>query len=110
MQFIFSSFIDISEDQETISIKSYKTGSTINLFEDLYISEFRNIQEAKGVQTIESELCKALYEEGMLIHSDESETEFFWDYVKNNDDHTLGLIILPTESCNLRCVYCYEDI
>ena len=27
----------------------------------------------------------------------------------NQFNENLGLIILPTESCNLRCAYCYED-
>lgn len=31
------------------------------------------------------------------------------DILKCMDDRSLQLIILPTEACNFRCIYCYED-
>lgn len=31
------------------------------------------------------------------------------DITSTLDEHYLHLIIMPTESCNLRCIYCYED-
>ncbi|SOX52772.1 radical SAM protein, partial [Mycobacterium ahvazicum] len=31
------------------------------------------------------------------------------DILKCMDDRTLQLILLPTEACNFRCIYCYED-
>lgn len=30
-------------------------------------------------------------------------------YLKKYEDHRLHLIIMPTEQCNFRCVYCYES-
>ena len=47
---------------------------------------------------------------GFLVPSDRDELAAV-DALRDalNDPQTLDLIVMPTEACNFRCVYCYED-
>lgn len=60
---------------------------------------------------IDDELAKSLYEAGFLIEDDEDELEEL--IIKNRlsrfSGKVLGLVIAPTLSCNLNCIYCFEE-
>lgn len=59
---------------------------------------------------MENPVFSKLKDAGMLVEDtyDESQSFDFWknDYIYNPQLH---ICILPTEQCNLRCTYCYED-
>jgi len=47
---------------------------------------------------------------GLLVPENMDESQLVHDsYLRRYDSSELGLIILPTEDCNFRCVYCYES-
>lgn len=58
----------------------------------------------------DSPVIRPLVENGFLVDKDENETELFqlWRNDMINSPE-LMLTIMPTEQCNFRCVYCYED-
>jgi len=59
----------------------------------------------------DSEICEKLIVAKILIPSDFNEFEYINklrnDMVNNNE--TLDILIYPTEACNLRCKYCWEN-
>lgn len=47
---------------------------------------------------------------GFLVDADVNELSRVHNaHAALNDQHHLGLIIMPTEDCNFRCIYCYES-
>ncbi|WP_017545347.1 radical SAM/SPASM domain-containing protein [Nocardiopsis prasina] len=59
----------------------------------------------------ESRLFDTLVTKGFLVaeeHDELAEADALRDRRKNRTDR-LELIIMPTEACNFRCTYCYED-
>ncbi len=54
-------------------------------------------------------LTRDLIEQGFLVPSDRDEFAAV-DALRTalNNSRTLDLIVMPTEDCNFRCVYCYE--
>ena len=55
-------------------------------------------------------LKKILVEKGFLINDDVSELEYLkhFHYQARSQTKFLGLTLLPSLACNLRCTYCYE--
>jgi uncharacterized protein len=55
-------------------------------------------------------LRKILGEKGFLINEGVEELEYLRDFhdKARNQTRNLGLTLLPSLACNLRCVYCYE--
>jgi uncharacterized protein len=55
-------------------------------------------------------ILKDLEEGGFLIPEDTDEAEkLHANYLSKYDNRYLHLILMPTEQCNFRCVYCYES-
>jgi len=79
------------------------------LFEEDYIAEFDCLLQNGGTDKIATELEEALLENKILIESDFDENEFVANSFAEHEKDLFGLMIFPTEQCNLRCTYCYED-
>lgn len=104
MYFITGCEEDIKSD--IIIIKSILYSSQLKLTDPQYIKEYSNLK-ANGCECIKTELEKMLNQQGMLLCKKEVD-----EVLENTDDYfknCLMLIIMPTESCNFRCIYCYED-
>ena len=75
----------------------------VNSISNIKLPEKNNIIFSEG-------LNEQLHSAGILLDSNVNEelllTQLFYNYENNGE---LFLIILPTEQCNLRCIYCYED-
>lgn len=55
-------------------------------------------------------ILQDLSEGGFLIPEGTDENELrHLQYLRKYDDHSLRLIVMPTEACNFRCTYCYES-
>jgi len=52
---------------------------------------------------------KELCEQGFLVPEDLEERKAVADLLDKERSSVLGLMILPHENCNFRCVYCYEQ-
>ncbi len=51
-----------------------------------------------------------MIEAGFLVDEDANELFRVHNlHASMNDQQSLGLIIMPTEDCNFRCIYCYES-
>ena len=103
-----SKFIDIVRSDEEIKLNSFLSENEIILDEVEYINEFNEL-EAAEINNINSELKLALYENQMLVDFECDEVS---RVAQKFDDLSKGvaiLTIMPTENCNFRCLYCYEN-
>lgn len=58
----------------------------------------------------ETEIANELIYKGIFVDENLDESQLVeYENLKNKFNNTLSLIILPTEQCNFRCTYCYED-
>ncbi len=60
-----------------------------------------------GSETTTDEVASFLHANGFLLKQQEFNDEIH-SYYEENDDF-LRLILMPTEGCNFRCTYCYEN-
>jgi uncharacterized protein len=108
MNYRFSKLASINDEDSHIVIGAPIVSSDIKLFEPSYLKEFRILYKRGGTENITSELECALYDNMVLIDSNKDEAACLEKAIREMDMKAYGLIILPTEDCNLRCVYCYE--
>jgi uncharacterized protein len=67
------------------------------------------LKDENSVLSLENDKLKNYLEDGLIIPDNEDEQYLINDlHKKFTNDDELFLIILPTEQCNLRCIYCYE--
>lgn len=81
----------------------------ISKLEGPEIALFNCNTSAYKPESLNSEKEKELLYKSMILNCEVDERKIieknYLDYINNNE---LFLIILPTEQCNLRCIYCYE--
>ncbi len=97
----------IAEDENKLIIYNTRTGNHLVLVGDS--AHYAKRIFADSSISEENDLCAYLYANGFLIDSAEDELELV--KAKRDiyiNDNGLFLMILPTEQCNFRCVYCYE--
>lgn len=102
-----SNYNIISEMDNSIYVFNTLKGSFFRI-DQQYIHEFRNVVNN---EIIESKMQEFLWQKGFFVESKEKEQEEF-SHLENDileDGNQMTLIILPTEKCNFRCEYCYED-
>ncbi len=75
--------------------------------------EFAQLRSQRAVGESDHEVVNTMREYGILVdettyaHEPEQLAERLHAYI--HDQESFELIILPTEKCNFRCPYCYED-
>lgn len=70
------------------------------------IQEYKDIKKC-GCENLDTELKSFLHEQGMLLSHSEIKKQL--DDVKDLLNKTLLITLMPTEGCNFRCPYCYEN-
>jgi len=90
------------------------TGIAAELTEDFVeTEEFQSLVSDSVVRESENSDLKFMIEKGILLDEERFINEpshldnQLYDYI--NDEKSFELTILPTEKCNFRCAYCYED-
>lgn len=95
-------------ENDVLSVKSELFQSELIIDEKEIINEFNSIVNNGGFETIDTNLKKVLYEEGMVQTKKEIKESL--EEVKRICDDDLFITIMPTENCNFKCIYCYENI
>ena len=105
--YIFPGYSKYQILENSIKVKSELYESEI-IIEDEYLkNEFKEIVNLKKINEIDTELKKTLYE--LNIIQDSEEVKSVIDNLNNIVDNHLFLTLMPTENCNFKCRYCYED-
>ena len=100
-------YITHREEPGAIYISSQLLQNQVMLDDSATQEEFRALIKTGGCETISTLLTQFLHEQEMLLNEDEIQSALT-EFRKLLDD-TLLLTIMPTEGCNFRCPYCYED-
>jgi uncharacterized protein len=53
-------------------------------------------------------MLRQLFRAGVLVAADMDEHRVVSEIIERERDAAFGIIVLPHENCNFRCVYCYE--
>lgn len=87
---------------------SSKTGKHI-LLTEVESNFVKHAFEVNTLEGVEENLVHQLYVDGYIVDGDTDEYAQITDMrAQFLNDNGLFLMILPTEQCNFRCVYCYE--
>lgn len=106
--YIVPAFIKVNKNETgNLHLISNLDSTEIALDEEKYINEFLEIY-SNGKEKIDTELASFLHKYNMLI-----EENSLADTIKTVIDDVTSkffkVTIMPTEQCNFRCTYCYEQ-
>ena len=105
--FVLPKYIDYHEKDGAILITSQLRQNTVKLSDPSIVDEFRSILRCGGCTEISTPLQQFLHEQELLINEEEISQSIA--ELKNALNEVLILTLMPTEGCNFRCSYCYED-
>lgn len=105
MYFIVGCTEKKTEDNSVI-VKSNLYDSEIKLSDENFKKEYYLLKKI-GCKDLKTILEQELNRQGILL--DQNEVKEKVSEIKAYFDRVLVLTIMPTEACNFRCVYCYED-
>lgn len=105
--YIFPGYITHDETDGAIYVSSKLLENKVELSDPTIQEEFRSLIKAGGCPELTTPLTQFLHEQELLLS--EAEIKSTLEKVKALLNNTLILTIMPTEGCNFRCPYCYED-
>lgn len=105
--YILPGYVTYYEDKGIIYVTSKLHQNTIKLFEPDIVEEFWSVIRCGGCSEITTPLCGFLHEQEFLVNEEEIEKSIA--ELRKVMENSLFLTIMPTEGCNFRCSYCYED-
>lgn len=113
MKFKKSRFCVLKEFNNTLILANIRTGYIIKFLKDhsFIVKELLDGVDYIDKDDPKNKIFEYFIEHGFLVDAsiDEEETEKLEiEKIKNNNGY-LSFIILPTDDCNFRCQYCYED-
>ena len=104
--YILPGFTSYQEKDGTITVRSEIYDSEIEISDSDIKEEFYQVAR-RGCDAISTPMAKVLHEQKLL--ADETEIKDYLDEYRRVLDHTFHVILMPTEGCNFRCSYCYQD-
>ena len=106
--YIVPAYISIEKDEiGNLCLFSTLEGTEIALEEAKYITEFWTIYN-NGTEKIDTELTRFLHKSNMLIEKDKL-SDTVKSVIEEVESGFFKVTIMPTEQCNFRCTYCYEQ-
>ena len=98
-------YINIETNDNSITLENQFTMRKIEL-ERTYWDSLRSVANL-GIDELRDDLTMFLHENRFLLNDKEFCDDIHLFYRDN--DNNLRLILMPTEGCNFRCIYCYES-
>ncbi|MCD7755560.1 MAG: radical SAM protein [Firmicutes bacterium] len=105
--YFFPSYVAWREEGGAILVTSRLRANTVKLTDPQVQEEFRAMAACGGCDALRTELAQFLHGQLLLINRQELDAEL--RELKDVMEQTLLVTIMPTEACNFRCTYCYED-
>lgn len=105
--YFLPNYVEFHEEGGAFYITSKLRQNTVKLFDPEIKEEFRTIVRCGGSSEISTALTKFLHDQELLVN--EKELSQTLDELYSLLDSSLLITIMPTEGCNFRCPYCYED-
>ena len=97
-------------DSEKNEVIFYNARIGYNSICKLNKSEFSEVFNNGKFAEVDTKVINFLQEKGHLVSDKVNEDIYMKElYLKTMKDDTLQIIILPTEKCNFKCIYCYEE-
>lgn len=101
------SYVEIIESKQGVIVKSNLYQNEVKLFDLAVQKEFQDLVRCGGCSKISSPLTQFLHEQKLLVNPRELNQSL--EELRNLMNKSLLITIMPTEGCNFRCPYCYED-
>lgn len=116
MKYKFSKYNTYYLDQKGMYLYNYVNGiNSLSLIQNpKKINEIIALRDSKCKFSLDNNLfenaLRRLADFGIIIPADEDEkVNLHALYMNNALKNTLSLTVMPTEKCNFRCKYCYEN-
>ena len=95
---------------DIIIFNTYRGIDSIRKISSTKKDYFINLLRSEKIASDNSELFRSLFDRGFLVDENcDEDQRLRLLYLNGINNGTLNLLILPTEQCNFRCIYCYED-
>lgn len=105
--YILPGYTSYNNEDGVLYISSKLFQNKVKLTEQSFQEKFFAIVKNGGCMELSTPLTRFLHEQELLSSMEEIKTALQNTRRLLND--TLLLTIMPTEGCNFRCTYCYED-
>lgn len=105
--YIVPSYVTYCTKENAVYITSQLYCNTVRLTNPAFQEEFKAITRCGGCAELNSPLTRFLHEQELLLNEEEIEQAL--NKVKSFLNGIFMATLMPTEGCNFRCPYCYED-
>ncbi len=105
--YTFPSYASYYEKDGSIYLTSAFHQNLVRLYDPSIQEEFWKLLDSGGCNDLDSTLAKFLHEQKLLVSSEEFMQVI--NRLRQTINESLLITIMPTESCNFRCPYCYEN-
>lgn len=100
---VLPGYVEVQENDNEIVLHSFLSGETIKITDEKYINEYMEIKNGNTENTLYNILSEKMFVTDLNKFNEASVQ------MRNYMSKRLILSILPTEGCNFRCTYCYEN-